>query len=221
MNLFCPETKLPKKNTFVLLSLFCIALLGTAWLSDDSAITLRTVLNFLHGFGPNFNSDERVQAYTHPLWFLLITALTIITGNIFVAVFFLCISCSLLTLWFLLRYIARDYKTMLLALAILLLSKAYLDFSTSGLENSLSHLLIVLGVIQSLSVLENKTQTQPTPCLMTFALLYLSRPDLILLVLPIALLILYLSYRTFKQLCKTLFIISIDVSNNRNCGSQI
>ena len=32
-------------------------------LSDDAAITLRTVLNFINGYGPTFNIDERV--YIH------------------------------------------------------------------------------------------------------------------------------------------------------------
>lgn len=45
----------------------------TAWLCDDAYITLRTVSNFVAGFGPRFNVAERVQAFTHPLWFLLET----------------------------------------------------------------------------------------------------------------------------------------------------
>lgn len=45
-----------------LISLYFIALIRTAWVSDDAAITLRTVLNFINGYGPTFNVDERVQA---------------------------------------------------------------------------------------------------------------------------------------------------------------
>lgn len=65
--------------------LFCVLLLRTAWISDDAAITLRTALNFTHGYGPVFNIDERVQAYTHPLWFLLLSATSLLLGNIWVA----------------------------------------------------------------------------------------------------------------------------------------
>ncbi|HAA75677.1 TPA: hypothetical protein DCE37_11200 [Candidatus Latescibacteria bacterium] len=44
------------------------------WLCDDAFITLRTVDNFLQGHGPTWNVVERVQCYTHPLWFLVLSA---------------------------------------------------------------------------------------------------------------------------------------------------
>ena len=44
----------------------------TGWVCDDAYITFRHVLNCLGGYGPVFNPGERVQAYTHPLWFLLL-----------------------------------------------------------------------------------------------------------------------------------------------------
>jgi hypothetical protein len=47
--------------------MFAVILFRTAWISDDAAITLRTVLNVTHGFGLTFNIAERVQTYTHPL----------------------------------------------------------------------------------------------------------------------------------------------------------
>ena len=42
-----------------------------AWITDDALITLRTALNLTHGWGPGYNASESVQAYTHPLWFVL------------------------------------------------------------------------------------------------------------------------------------------------------
>jgi arabinofuranosyltransferase len=44
-----------------------------AWLCDDAYITFRTVDNFIHGYGLTWNVAERVQAYTHPLWMLLLS----------------------------------------------------------------------------------------------------------------------------------------------------
>ncbi|MDB4977602.1 MAG: hypothetical protein JWN48_5943 [Myxococcaceae bacterium] len=38
------------------------------WLDDDGFINLRIVRNLLHGNGPVFNLDERVEAGTSPLW---------------------------------------------------------------------------------------------------------------------------------------------------------
>ena len=50
------------------------ALLKTAWVCDDAYITARTADNFLNGYGLRWNTDERVQAYTHPLWLFVFTA---------------------------------------------------------------------------------------------------------------------------------------------------
>ncbi|MDB4977741.1 MAG: hypothetical protein JWN48_6082, partial [Myxococcaceae bacterium] len=48
--------------------------LRSAWVTEDAYITLRTVDNWVHGFGLRWNTDERVQGYTHPLWMLLLSA---------------------------------------------------------------------------------------------------------------------------------------------------
>ena len=66
---------------------YLAVLLRTAWIADDAAITLRTVLNVTHGFGLTFNIAERVQTFTHPLWLGLLTAGYFVAGNVFVATF--------------------------------------------------------------------------------------------------------------------------------------
>jgi arabinofuranosyltransferase len=48
------------------------------WMSDDGFINLRVVDNIQHGFGPVFNIDERVEAYTSPLWIAIIWALAVV-----------------------------------------------------------------------------------------------------------------------------------------------
>ena len=53
--------------------LFIYTILIMAWVSDDSQITLRQVWNFITGHGITFNFEERVQAFTHPLWFLILS----------------------------------------------------------------------------------------------------------------------------------------------------
>ena len=79
-----------KRNWIVVCSLFILyfILLRTAWLADDASFTVRTVLNWLNGAGPVFNVGERVQAYTHPLWFLVLSLFTFITNNVFFSLFF-------------------------------------------------------------------------------------------------------------------------------------
>ncbi len=45
--------------------------LANAWVCDDAYITFRSIDNLVNGLGPVWNAGERVQAFTHPLWFLL------------------------------------------------------------------------------------------------------------------------------------------------------
>jgi arabinofuranosyltransferase len=42
------------------------------WVSEDAFIDLRIVRNLLDGHGPLFNINERVEAYTNPLWVALL-----------------------------------------------------------------------------------------------------------------------------------------------------
>ena len=51
---------------------YATALLTNAWLCDDAYITYRSIDNFVSGYGPVWNSGERVQSYTHPLWFFVL-----------------------------------------------------------------------------------------------------------------------------------------------------
>src|SRR6478672_9938157 len=52
-----------------------------AWVSDDAVITFRYVDNLLHGHGASFNPGDKVQGYTHPLWFLLLSLATVFTHD--------------------------------------------------------------------------------------------------------------------------------------------
>jgi len=162
----------------VVLTVGFLELIRTAWISDDAAITLRCVLNLLHGYGATFNIDERVQPYTHPLWFLLISALSVLIRNVFASTFVLSIAISIASLWLLLTRVARNFWAGVLAASVLLLSKAYVDFSTSGLENPLAHVLILAAVL---------SMTSTTTFFLTCSLVYLTRPDLLLLLFPLAL----------------------------------
>src|SRR6476619_5655511 len=65
------------------LVLFTYVFLANAWIGDDAHITFRTVWNFVHGYGLSYNPDERVQAYTHPLWMLTISAAHFVTREFF------------------------------------------------------------------------------------------------------------------------------------------
>jgi arabinofuranosyltransferase len=50
-----------------------LRVLHYSWVTDDAFITFRYVINFVSGDGPVFNIGERVQGFTHPLWFMLLS----------------------------------------------------------------------------------------------------------------------------------------------------
>ena len=169
--------------------LLCLIFLGvllrTAWLSDDALITLRTVLNFTHGYGLTFNVAERVQTYTHPLWMLMLTGAYLVAGNVYYAAIGLSVGVSLVVFWSTLRLAATSAQVWIVA-AVLLFSRAFVDYSTSGLENPLSNLLLVAFVALLFRSSEARVTSPPrlTGLWMVASLLYLTRPDNVLLVAP-------------------------------------
>jgi arabinofuranosyltransferase len=124
--------------------LLLISLIRTAWLSDDAYISFRTADNILHGYGPVWNVDERVQAYTHPLWLAVCTMAFGVTGNVFYTAIVLSILVTLACALLIAIRLAFTPWTLMVCLVAMLSSKAFIDFSTSGLENPLTHLLVLL-----------------------------------------------------------------------------
>lgn len=122
--------------------LFLLLLVRTAWLSDDAYITFRTVDNFLNGYGLRWNVANRVQAYTHPLWMFLMSGAAAITGEVYFTAIALSIAASLGAFLLVAGRLAASAAAAALAFAALSLSKAFVDYSTSGLENPLTHLLL-------------------------------------------------------------------------------
>jgi len=124
--------------------IYVVIVLRNAWLSDDAYISLRTVDNFIHGFGLTWNVVERVQVYTHPLWLFLITPFYAITGEVYFTVLIISVLLSLgAVAWYAFK-IAHTWATAVVGILVLTLSAAFVDFSTSGLENQLTFLLLVL-----------------------------------------------------------------------------
>lgn len=142
-----PARDLRQTSLFLAALILSTYLLATvvrhAWMSDDAYITLRTVDNFVHGHGLVYNRGERVQAFTHPLWLGALSLAYGFTKEAFVTTLVVSI-CATAAVLLLLWYHARSTETLLVALATLAGSKAFVDYSTSGLENPLSHLLVLL-----------------------------------------------------------------------------
>jgi arabinofuranosyltransferase len=168
--------------TTLLLLAYAVVLVRTAWMCDDAFITLRTVDNFVQGYGLVWNVGERVQAYTHPLWMFLLSAFYAFTREPYFTTLAISMTLSLATVALLLWVSRHHLFTLLLVGVILIGSKAFADYSTSGLENPLAHLLLVLFFILCLRQPLNPSHA---PLLGILAgLIMLNRLDHGLLVVP-------------------------------------
>jgi len=112
--------------------IFSVVFVANCWVGDDAYISFRVSDNFIHGYGLRWNVAERVQAFTNPLWTLLMAAAGWISGEFFytsmVVSFLLCLI-VLALVW---RWLGRNADGWL-ALALLLSSKAFVDYTSSGL----------------------------------------------------------------------------------------
>jgi arabinofuranosyltransferase len=184
---------------FALLSLIFAVMVRTAWLCDDSLATLRTAVHLVNGYGPTAVVGAHVRNFVHPLWFLLISAGTLVSGNAFAATYVLSMSLSLIVMWLLISRVATSFWAGMLAGSSLVLSKAYVDYFASGLENPLSHVLLIGGVVLGFQSLRGKQGRRlATVSLTLLTSIYLSRPELILLVFPFCMVVLLRSFRSIR-----------------------
>lgn len=187
------------RGAFALAVAAAAVLLGASalqrgWITEDAFITFRTVENLLDGHGLRWNLDERVQVYTHPLWMLLLVPLRAVFGELYWSTILLSVGLSVAA--FLVAVVPRGdggaaapegaegegppaspALPLLLGL-LLLLSKAFNDFATSGLETPLTWLLVALFWKES------GGPARPGRLALYAALLATNRHDAVLLVLP-------------------------------------
>lgn len=187
------QRTIPVQLIFFGLSLvvFVYVFLINAWVVDDAYITFRTVDNFLHGYGLRWNVDERVQVYTHPLWMLVMVVGSFITSDVFFTSIALSFFCSLGAILIVVvtmtqRFRVHTWKATLLVIA-LCCSKAFIDYTSSGLENSLSYLTVALFFAALLSFNKALPQINRRDFTLLFffaALAFVNRMDTLLLCLP-------------------------------------
>lgn len=165
----------------VLLLLYTIALVRTAWLNDDAHITFRSCWNLVNGYGMGWNADERVQAFTHPLWMLVVSIAYFVTGEFAVTVMLLSMLISMIAVGGAVFGFSRNCFWCLGGLCCLILSSSFVDFSTSGLENSLGFLLFLLLFLCIVSELRCRRYF----VVLLFSMLLLTRMDFLLLAGPV------------------------------------
>ena len=162
--------------------IFALVLIKNAWMGDDAFITLRTVDNFVNGYGLRWNVVERVQSYTHPLWMFLITPFYFVTREPYFTTLAISFVVSLVTMYLLLYKVARDKNTAFLLGLTMICSKAFVDYAVSGLENPLTYLLIVVfGIVY---FQDKRTHKWLLTLSFIASLSMLNRLDTLLLYLP-------------------------------------
>lgn len=139
----------------IVVNLFSILFVVNAYVCDDAFITFRTIDNFLQGHGLRWNTIERVQTFTNPLWlfvvslfyapFRLVGDLNDL-GKLYIIALSLSYLFSLSALLLLCLHLVKN-RVMPIAIGALLVlvsSKAFVDFTSSGLEFPLNYFLITL-----------------------------------------------------------------------------
>jgi arabinofuranosyltransferase len=166
----------------LLFLLLALVIARTAWISDDAYITFRTVDNFVHGYGLRWNVAERVQAYTHPLWMLLVAAVYAVTREVYFSVLALSIGLSLAAVALLVTRVASSAAAAVVGIVVLVSSKAFVDYSTSGLESPLTHLLLLAFVVRAAA--DERSPRKVFDLWLIASLAMLNRPDVVLLLVP-------------------------------------
>lgn len=162
--------------------------LPTAWIGDDALITLHQVRVFVEGDGIVWNPGIRVQGFTHPLWFLLLSGAHALTGALFWPTLVLSLALTVAAVLVLAAFAARQpglADNPLLGpmfAALVLLAPGFVDYATSGLENPLSHLLAALAIARAC----RPGQPPDAALWLLLALVVLTRADHALLFAPLA-----------------------------------
>lgn len=161
-----------------------------AWVCDDAFITLRSAKNLVEGRGPVFNAPWRVQSFTHPAWMVLLALAWSLTREALFTSMGLGLLTSAAAVYLVLRRCV-SVRALVLVLVGLGCSRAFVEYSSSGLENPLTHLIIGLGALSCVRVteLEGEHPRELERALLVAGLLlsaaFLSRPDALLLLAPL------------------------------------
>lgn len=145
-SLFLQGIRSPRGLRLLAFVLVAAVVVKAAWVCDDAFITMRSVDNLLHGRGLTWNPGERVQVFTHPLWLGVLAAFDIVAPDGYWAALAAALAVSAAAIWLLLRGLPDRAPVIAAAGLVLALSRAHVDFATSGLENPLACLLLVLAL---------------------------------------------------------------------------
>lgn len=166
----------------ILLAIVMYAVVTRMWACEDAYITFRYIDNLLHGFGLVYNVGEHVEGFTHPAWLFLVAVLSWLGVAIRASALWLSLLCTLVGL-LIVAFRDRDSegRAVLIPVALILFAthNGFREFSASGLEFPLAFLLLAAFYV---SYKKHDLLGKPLLHGVLLALLYLTRPELVLLV---------------------------------------
>jgi arabinofuranosyltransferase len=179
------STRVSARIGFVIAAVvFGIVFIANCWIGDDAFISFRVSDNLINGYGPRWNVAERVQVFTNPLWMFLMAGVAAITGEFYYTAMAVSFTLCLIMLGVIWRWLDRPVDGWL-ALALLVSSKSFIDYSSSGLEYPLTYLLLATFIALMLGRRDRVGESVNLPALIFIASLgFVNRADTILLYAP-------------------------------------
>ena len=159
----------------ILLGLCALGLaVSRVWVADDAYITFRHVTQFLAGNGLTYNTIERVEGFTHPLWAVLLCLFGWMGAPISGTAVTMDLLCALALL---IGIVASERDRGPLSMALVVSCSGFVDFATSGLETPMTMLLVFVAY-RTTSIV-----ARPMRAGLALGLAYLCHPDVAVLAL--------------------------------------
>ena len=124
-----------------------------AWTSDDAYHGYSMARNLVEGNGFSPTSGIRVNVSTCPLMTLLVAFMYVVCRNMYVAGMVMNFICSFSAIWILLFKFCKNCKSCIMVTLLICSSRAFISYTTSGLENAL---LFLLGILYTECFLNKK-----------------------------------------------------------------
>lgn len=171
----------PIISIVILLLLFYYSFLSRIWVAEDAYISFRHIQNFWEGYGLTFNINSKIEGFTHPLWIFFLILITFFGipmhfGSLLLGVIFTSLGMFILFYKFVYKKEKLNFfnKILLIIPFYFIVHDGFRDFWTSGMEFSLTFLLLSI----LLANIANKEIKNPILLSTILSLLYLTRPEL-------------------------------------------
>jgi len=144
--------KLQKVRRVASILFIVIVMLG-AWHSDDAYHAYAMARNLANGHGFVYNIGERVNASTCPLFTLIVAGVYFCIRSMFISGLLVDIIFSCLAFYILIYRFSNSPQIVIGSTVVLSMSKCFISYTTSGLENPL---LFFLSAVYLITFLRNE-----------------------------------------------------------------